>query len=407
MPARKSYHYNITSLSIPAKANRILNVVLVGMLLIVFRIWHLAVVQYDEKLDESRKPQRRIVMEPAKRATIRDRFNIPMAINKMQYNVAIHYTQIKQIPSITWEMDSTGKKVKRFKRKEYIATLSSLLANELEMDAERIEDLIHAKASFFNQIPFLLKEDISEQQYYNLKMLEKDWPGIGVQHVPKRSYPLGKIGGDILGYMGAINNQEYEAVISEIKALESYLEATDAGEVVPLPEGIGNTDQVRRRLKDLQELSYSVNDSIGKAGIEGRFEKVLRGFRGKKSYYSDARGNFLRELPGSREPIAGKRILLSISSELQEFAEQILIQNEDVRVTRLSHLGQVKRTINADKSPLIKGGAIVAMDPNTGEILAMASIPRLDPNDFIHSGSPEESKSKMLTSINGWKMNHI
>lgn len=390
-------------LQIPAKANRILNVVLAGMLLIVFRVWHLAVVQYDEKLDESRRPQRHFISEPAKRATIRDRFNIPLAINKVQYNVAILYSQIKQIPTAVWETNS-GKRIKRYKRKEYIAALAQMLGKELSMDPDRIEDLIHAKASFYNQIPFVLKQGIQEKEYYRLKMLEKDWLGLAVQRVPKRHYTQGKVAADIIGYMGAINGQEYETIIREIKGLEAYVEAIDSGEMLQLPEGMTSMDYVRKRLKDLHELAYSVNDSIGKAGIENRFENELRGFRGKKSFYSDARGKFLRELPGTREPLPGKRILLTISSELQEYAERLLIQNESIRQTRLSHLDAIKHTILADKEPWIKGGAIVAMDPNNGEILAMASHPRIDPNDFIASGETEERKRKM-TNAQHWLEN--
>ncbi len=170
---KSSYRQSEDNQNIPAKANRILNIVLVGMLLIVLRVWHLAVVQYDDKLEESRKPQRRNVLEPAKRATIRDRFNIPLAINKVQYNVGILYSQLKQIPTAAWEIDSEGRRKKVYKRKDYIAALSKLLAEELKMDADRIEDLIHAKASFYHQIPFVLKEGISESEYYRLKMLEK------------------------------------------------------------------------------------------------------------------------------------------------------------------------------------------------------------------------------------------
>ena len=77
-----------------------------------------------------------------------------------------------------------GKRFKRFVRKEYIAALSKLLGGELKMDPERIEDLIHAKASLYNRIPFILKENINEREYYRLKMLEKDWAGISVQTVP-------------------------------------------------------------------------------------------------------------------------------------------------------------------------------------------------------------------------------
>lgn len=388
------YRNSDDHLQIPSRANRILNVVLIGMLLIVFRVWHLAVVQYDEKLDESRKPQRHFVSEPAKRATIRDRFNIPLAINKIQYNISIIYSQIKQVPSAAWEADSQGKRIKRFKRKEYITALSNLLAKELSLDPERIEDLIYAKASLYNQIPFVLKEDISEKEYYRLKMLEKDWVGISVQRTPRRHYVQGKVAADIIGYMGAINNLEYETIIHEIKSLDDYVQSVENGEIAALPEGLESLDQVRKRLKDLHELAYSLNDSIGKAGIEARFEKNLRGFRGKRSYYSDAKGRFLRELPGTREPLPGKRILLTISSELQAYAEQLLIQNEHIRQTHLSHLDAIKHTILADKEPWIKGGAIVAMDPNNGEILALATHPRIDPNDFIASGGGEERKRK-------------
>ena len=102
----------------------------------------------------------------------------------------------------------------------------------------------------------------------------------------------------------------------------------------------------------------------------------------------------MQELPGSRPPLAGHRILLTLSSELQEYAEQLLAQNEELRVVRKSRLGGVKKTVIADKEPWIKGGGIVALDTSNGEILALASYPRFDPNDFISSGCPTEAKKK-------------
>lgn len=402
MKARINSRRNIEGLNIPAKANRILNVVLVAMLLIIFRIWHLAIIQYDEKVAESKKPQLRVVTEPSKRASIRDRFDIPLALNKMRYDVAVQYSLLKQIPTTAWDTDpTTGKRVKKAKRKEYITSLSNLLAKELDLDSARIEDLIHSKASFYNQIPFTIKEDITEAQYYRLKMLQRDWPGIVAKHTPKRHYPQGKIGGDIIGYMGAINTNEYESIIREKKALDNYITALENGETPPHIQGIDSLEKIKQRLQDLQELSYTVNDAIGKAGIEAKFDQTLKGYRGKKSYYSDARGHLLRELPGTRDPLPGKAVNLSLSIELQEFAEKLLIQNEEVRITRLSHLETVKTTVAADKTPWIKGGAIIAMDPNTGDIVAMASHPRIDPNDFIRSGHDETAKVKS-SNVNKW-----
>lgn len=380
------------SMDLPEKANLILNIILIAFIMITLRLWYLSVIQYDQRLEESRKPQRRLVMEGAKRGTIRDRFNIPLAINKIQYQAAIIYAPLKDIPMYKTEMGPDGQRVKRFKRKTYIAELAALLAEELELDPERIEDLIYSKAAFFSHIPYVIKEDITEKEYYRLKMLEKDWPGIQVQKTSKRYYPQGRVAGDILGYMGAINKSELEKVTTELKTLETWIENFDQGLEEPFPKGIESWDQAQRRLKDLQEKAYSINDFVGKGGVEGFFEEELRGYRGKKIYFSDSKGNFLKEMAGSRRPQSGKRLLLTISSELQAYAEKLLIQNENIREAKVSK--KEARSSSPQRQPWIKGGAIIAMDPNNGEVIAMASHPRFDPNDFIPAGSPEMRKQK-------------
>ncbi len=390
----------IPTLDIPVKANRILNFILLGIVLILIRVWHLGVIQHEQRVEEARKPQVRVVIEPAKRGTIRDRYNIPLAINKVQYNAAILYSQIRQIPSVAWEKKD-GKKTRVYKRREHISNLSQILGKELGLDPDRIEDLIHSKASFYNSIPFILKEDISEKEYYRLKMLEKDMLGVHMQILPKRYYPRGPVAGDILGYMGAISRDEYETVIGEIKTLESLLADLESGAEVDWPKEIKTEAEARKRLDDLIEHAYTINDYLGKTGVEGGYEGDLRGFHGKKSYFSDARGNYLKELPGSRSPVSGRRVLLSISAELQEFSEMLLAQNEDIRTPRLSRVTAKVRQKLQDKEPWIKGGAIVAMDPQTGEILAMASHPRFDPNDFITSGNLE-LKKKRNNNIHRW-----
>lgn len=386
---------------IPAKANRVLNLILLAMILIGVRIWHLSIIQHDQKVEESRKPQQRVIVEPAKRASIRDRFNIPLAINKVQYQAAILYSQIQQIPSVSWEKDPSGKKVKVFKRKEYIARLAKLLGDELNLDPQRLEDLIYSKAIYYTNVPFIIKEEISEKEFYRLKILEKDWLGIHVRMLPKRFYPKGNVAADVIGYTGAINRREYETILHEMKALEEYLTLHEDGREAELPKGMNSIDQVRKRLKTLQKKAYTIHDYVGKTGIEARFEEELRGFQGKKSYHSDARGNYLRELPGAQEPLPGHRFLLTLSSELQEYAEKLLAQNEEIRQIRVTRLGQEKRTVVTDRHPWIKGGAIIAMDPNNGEVIALASYPRFNPNDFIASGDPDLHRTQQA-NIRRW-----
>ncbi len=386
---------------IPTKANRILHFILIAMLLILVRIWHLSMIQYDQKLEESQRPQRKTVIEPAIRATIRDRFNLPLAINKMAYQATILYSQLRDIPAIAWQKDAEGKRIKVFKRREYIHRLAQLLANELHLEAERVEDLIHSKASYYSQVPFVIKDDLDEQEYYRLKILEKNWPGLHVRHLPKRYYPRGRVAADVIGYMGAINRTEYEKILHEIKALEQFIQTRENDEEAEGLPDIQETQQARRRLKDLQSKAYTIHDYIGKTGIEGIYEEQLRGFYGKKNFYADSKGTFLRELPGSRPPLSGHRILLTLSAELQEYAEQLLTQNEKLRVVRKTNLGAIKNTMIAQKEPWMKGGAIVVMDPATAEILTLASYPRFDPNDFILAGDSEQQREKKVR-IHRW-----
>lgn len=373
---------------IPAKANRVLNVTVLGLLLILVRVWYLSIIQHDEHLEKARRPKRRTVIEKIERATIRDRFNIPLALNKIQYNAAVCYADIRQIPAGKWETNAEGKRVRVPARSAYIKNLSGVLAEHLQLDAQKIEDIIHGKAALFPHTPFILKEDLTEEEYYRLKLMEKDWVGVRAEKGSKRYYPQGKVGADVVGYMGAISSREYYGIAEELKTLQTYLSERESGAVAVLPKGFHNPLEVRERLKTLQEKAYTINDLVGKMGIESTFDADLRGYAGKKTYEVDTKGNFLRELPGGRKGVPGQRLLLSISSELQEYAEQLLIENESVRESRHS---------NGDAdlaTPWIKGGAIVALDPKTGEVIALASYPRMDPNDFIPSRIPDVRASK-------------
>ena len=107
--------------------------------------------------------------------------------------------------------------------------------------------------------------------------------------------------------------------------------------------------------KQLGDKGYKIRDRIGRTGVEAAYEKHLRGKWGGQMLEVNAMGEVQRNL-GDRPSIAGKDLTLTIDLDLQKVAEQAL----------------------ADK----KGGAIVAMDPRTGAILALASKPNYDPNFF-------------------------
>ena len=91
------------------------------------------------------------------------------------------------------------------------------------MDPDRIEDLIHAKASLFPHVPFVMKSNISEQQYYRLRALEREWLGLHAAITVERTYPLGKTAASVIGHLGAISQKEYLHIAEEIDLLQQMI----------------------------------------------------------------------------------------------------------------------------------------------------------------------------------------
>ncbi len=365
------------SIMVHKRVHRILIVILCGFACILARVWYLSTIQRPQFIEKAIHAGRRTTINPVERGPILDRFQIPLATNKVVYNACIRYADIAQIPKIQWMKDKNGKRQRHFSRLSYIQELAKMIGKKLDLHAEEVEDFIHAKAALFPHTSFAIKTDLTEQQYAWLKIAEKDWPGVHAEKGLQRIYPQGRVASHIVGYMGAINAQEYQAILQEQRNLRTYVSERDEGSAPILLKGYQDPLEVRERLAELEEKAYTHRDDIGKMGIELAYDKELRGYRGKQQVEVDFRGNPLGSLPGAKHSIAGEQITLSLSVELQKYAEQLLTEYEVLREERGSDGMPLLST------PWIRGGAIVALDPNTGEILALASYPRFDPNDFV------------------------
>ena len=110
-----------------------------------------------------------------------------------------------------------------------------------------------------------------------------------------------------------------------------------------------------KELKSIDKDAYAGTNLIGKIGVEKSYENLLHGVPGNESVEADAFGNVLRHL-GRQDPIRGNDLFLSLDYGLQVVASEQLAGRR---------------------------GAIVAMDPNTGEILALVSSPSFNPNLFV------------------------
>jgi penicillin-binding protein 2 len=161
------------------------------------------------------------------------------------------------------------------------------------------------------------------------------FPGVEVQARLFRQYPLGEVASHVVGYIGRINQNEARAI-----------EATD------------------------DASNYNGTDHIGKEGLEKSYEKQLHGTTGYEEVEVTAGGRAVRTL--SRTPaVPGNNLVLSVDIELQKVAEEAF--------------GEWR-------------GALVAIDPSTGDILAYVSHPGYDPNLFV-DGIDQDSWNELNTSL--------
>lgn len=172
-------------------------------------------------------------------------------------------------------------------------------------------------------------------------------PGVEVDgSVLVREYPGGPVMSHLLGYVGVIDEQ----------ALENEKNAS------------GNP-------------IYLANDTIGKDGLELAVEGLLRGQRGQRLVIVDAHGTELGPVKGSeqaaREPVPGKSLTLTVDLELQAAASQAL--RKSIRFSRFDR----EQRNNTTNKRWPKSGAVVAMDPRNGEVLALVSYPTYDNSLFI------------------------
>ncbi len=164
------------------------------------------------------------------------------------------------------------------------------------------------------------------------------------------------MGRDLLAAI-EVNKYDLPGVVVRVSPRRHYLFTRSAAHMIGY---VGEISAGELKLKEYADLKGG--DYIGKFGIEKSIETSLRGKRGGRQVEVNANGQVVNVL-NTVAAQAGHNIILTIDHQLQTVAEGLL----------------------TDKS-----GAVVAMDPNNGEILAMASSPTFDPNWFVVGMTPEQ-----------------
>ena len=195
-----------------------------------------------------------------------------------------------------------------------------------------------------------ISSDISETSVAQFEEMSRDFPGIAIDYIPVRKYYYGSLASHTLGYVGKIDSNEYK-----------------------------------------NNEGYSLDDYIGKTGIEYVCEKYLKGIDGLKQTDMSIDGTTTGEYITS-EAIEGADVVLTIDAKVQQAAEQALKTN--IEKINNGGFGEVRN---------VETGSAVVLNVTTGEVIALVSYPDFEPQLFVNGISKEkwdeytqEGKSALL-----------
>ncbi|MFN0093492.1 MAG: penicillin-binding protein 2 [Dehalococcoidia bacterium] len=174
-----------------------------------------------------------------------------------------------------------------------------------------------------------VKRYLTKEEALRLDEISADMPGVSLLERPGRSYPAGPEFSQILGFIGEQDVDDYA---------------------------------------ELRTQGYQLDEAIGKAGVEATYERDLRGQRGVVAAEQDAQGHLVRSIT-SRDPLPGNSLRLSIDADLQRYVAETL----------RAAMPDVKAENNATTA------AAVVMNPKTGAVYAIVSIPDYDNNLYIRA----------------------
>jgi len=291
-----------TALKDPARESSVLRgrivtaavVMIIALVVVLVRIGNLQVAQYEAFKTRSHDNRVKIVPVPPTRGLITDRNGILLAQNTPTYSLEV-------VPESVDDLEDTL---------EALSQLLGLGTSELAAFRQSLK-----RKRRFDSI--VLRSRMTDAEVARFAVNRYRFPGVDVHARLTRSYPLGRLGVHVLGYVGRISEAELER---------------------------------------LDETDYLGSTHTGKTGVERSYEDVLHGRVGYSQVETNAAGRVLRVLERT-DPVPGRNVALTIDISVQATAEAALAGQR---------------------------GAIVALEPRSGEILAFVSMPGFDPNAFVH-----------------------
>ena len=303
-------------------------VILLTFGLLATRLYQLQIIQGDYFQLWADRNRFRLVPLNASRGIIYDRQGNILVRNVPSFTVALIPAYLPDDPA---EEEAVFQSLSGFLDLPATRTSSREIAQELgssaqeivTMDILSVQEMVDGVRNLAPYRPLVLKRNVDRDVVFQIEEEHLDLPGVLVEAEPVRQYPYDESISHLMGYIGPVP-------ANQVKAYEAK--------------------------------GYNINeDQVGLIGVEAAFEELLRGHKGEKYIEVDVAGREVNTV-SENPPIPGKSLRLTVDLALQEQMIQALQRG----------LEQAGAGI----------GVAIAMNPQTGEILGMVSLPAYDNNLF-------------------------
>lgn len=372
---------------------------------IITRLVNLQIVEGEKYNADS---QKRVLKESdviAPRGKILDRNGVPIAVNRQGFTVGV--VKVKSSLNASELNAMLLKLVKIFDKnnKKYNDNLSKYLTfNPITFNNKSMDEII-AWEKNVNRLA-LKDADVQNTPEKLFSFLRSDkFFKIGSEYTDEEAYKIMMLRYEILidnwnfstgGTVSIANDagmesiveieerhREFPGIVTDVQPVRQYMDAQNEAHVVGY---VGSITQ--KQLDQLKDEEYRNDAIIGQVGVEKAAERYLRGTDGKKSIEIDTSGRLMQQQE-TVPAIPGSDVVLTIDTNLQRVAMESLKRN----IEYICQRGGKNNFGDAN------AGSVVAMDVNTGEILAMASYPSFDPQIFIN-GSDDKISQQAIIDLN-------
>jgi penicillin-binding protein 2 len=307
----------------------ILGIVVVSLFAALFaRLWYLQVMAAPEYQVEAQANRVRTISEEAPRGRILDASGDVIVDNRTSLVVTVNPRELETVADADAMILSLAETLTRFGVPTKVSTIERRLVDRQ-----------------FNPLqPVPVAIDVPEELFLYLSERADEFPAVAVARESVRSYPQGPVAAHVLGYVGRVSQEELEAK-----------QGTD-------------DDPIEI------DKPYQPSSNIGKNGVERTYEDDLRGRPGLKTVEVDAQNRVVRTID-EQPAVPGNDIQLTIDLDVQRLAEEALVQQLD------SLRGGRTRDGRLRNAP---AGSVVVLDPRNGAVVAMASAPTYNPEEWVN-----------------------